>query len=73
MSFKETDWAAMFPPKNNFGGFKHVQKNYQIGRRHPCDEDRQKNIKMFGCKAIGSYELVRQPDNPLIQTRSGFK
>jgi len=27
------------------------------------DEDRQKNIRMFGCKDIGSYELVREPDN----------
>ena len=28
------------------------------------DEDRQKNVKMFGCKDIGSYELVREPENP---------
>ena len=28
------------------------------------DEDRQKNIRMFGCEAIGSYALVREPDNP---------
>jgi hypothetical protein len=28
------------------------------------DEDRQKNVKMFGCKDIGSYALVREPNNP---------
>jgi hypothetical protein len=28
------------------------------------DEDRQRNIKMFGCKDIGSYALVREPKNP---------
>jgi hypothetical protein len=27
------------------------------------DEDRQKNIKMFGCKDIGSYALVSEPNN----------
>jgi len=27
------------------------------------DEDRQKNIRMFGCKDIGSYALVREPNN----------
>lgn len=27
-------------------------------------EDAQKNIKKFGCKDIGSYALVREPDNP---------
>ena len=26
--------------------------------------DAQKNIKKFGCKDIGSFELVREPDNP---------
>jgi hypothetical protein len=28
------------------------------------DEDRQRNIKMFGCRDIGSYALVREPKNP---------
>ena len=28
------------------------------------NEDRQKNIKMFGCKDIGTFALVREPDNP---------
>jgi hypothetical protein len=27
------------------------------------DEDRQRNIKMFGCKDIGSFALVREPNN----------
>jgi hypothetical protein len=27
------------------------------------DEDRQKNIRMFGCRDIGSYALVREPNN----------
>jgi hypothetical protein len=27
------------------------------------DEDRQKNIKVFGCEDIGSYALVREPHN----------
>jgi len=27
------------------------------------DEDRQKNIRMFGCKDVGSYALVREPNN----------
>jgi hypothetical protein len=27
-------------------------------------EDAQENIKKFGCKDIGSYALVREPDNP---------
>lgn len=27
------------------------------------DEDRQKNIRMFGCKDIGSYALVREHNN----------
>ena len=26
--------------------------------------DAQKNIKKFGCKDIGSFALVREPDNP---------
>lgn len=26
--------------------------------------DAQRNIKTFGCKDIGSYALVREPDNP---------
>jgi len=26
-------------------------------------EDRQKNVRMFGCKDIGSYALVREPNN----------
>ena len=28
------------------------------------DEDRQKNVKMFGSKEIGSFALVREPENP---------
>jgi hypothetical protein len=28
------------------------------------DEDRQKNIMIFGCKDIGSFALVREPNNP---------
>jgi hypothetical protein len=28
------------------------------------DEDRQKNIKMWGCEDIGSFALVREPANP---------
>jgi hypothetical protein len=28
------------------------------------NEDRQKNIKTFGCEDIGSYALVREPKNP---------
>jgi hypothetical protein len=28
------------------------------------DEDRQRNIMMFGCRDIGSYALVREPKNP---------
>ena len=27
------------------------------------DEDRQKSIKLFGCEDIGSFALVREPDN----------
>jgi HIRAN domain len=27
------------------------------------DEDRQRNIKMFGSRDIGSFALVREPDN----------
>jgi hypothetical protein len=27
-------------------------------------KDAQKNIKTFGCEDIGSYALVREPDNP---------
>jgi hypothetical protein len=27
------------------------------------DEDRQRNVRMFGCKDIGSYALVREPNN----------
>ncbi len=27
-------------------------------------EDAQENIKKFGCKDIGSFALVREPDNP---------
>ena len=27
-------------------------------------KDAQKNIKKFGCKDIGSFALVREPDNP---------
>ena len=26
--------------------------------------DAQKNIKMFGCEDIGTYALVREPENP---------
>ena len=26
--------------------------------------DTQQNIKQFGCKDIGSYVLIREPDNP---------
>ena len=26
--------------------------------------DAQKNVSMFGCEDIGTYELVREPDNP---------
>jgi len=26
--------------------------------------DAQQNIKIFGCKDVGSYALVREPDNP---------
>ena len=28
------------------------------------NEDRQKNIKMFGCKDIGTFALAREPNNP---------
>src|SRR5512136_950752 len=28
------------------------------------DEDRQKNIKMWGCEDIASFALVREPGNP---------
>ncbi len=27
-------------------------------------EDAQENIKKFGCKDIGSFRLVREPENP---------
>ena len=27
-------------------------------------DDAQKNIQLFGCKDIGSFALVREPDNP---------
>ncbi len=27
-------------------------------------DDAQENIKKFGCKDIGSFALVREPDNP---------
>jgi hypothetical protein len=27
-------------------------------------EDAQENIRKFGCEDIGSYALVREPDNP---------
>ena len=27
-------------------------------------DDAQKNIKKFGCEDIGSFALVREPDNP---------
>ena len=27
-------------------------------------EDAQENIKRFGCADIGSYALIREPDNP---------
>jgi len=27
-------------------------------------DDAQENIRMFGCKDIGSFALVREPDNP---------
>ena len=27
-------------------------------------DDAQKNIRKFGCKDIGSFALVREPDNP---------
>ena len=26
--------------------------------------DRQENIRKFGCEAIGSYAMVREPENP---------
>lgn len=26
--------------------------------------DAQKNIKMFGCEDIGTYALIREPENP---------
>jgi hypothetical protein len=28
------------------------------------NEDRQKNIRLFGCKDIGSFALIRDPNNP---------
>lgn len=40
--------------------FKRVIRLAGVTRGH---EDRQKNIKMFGCRAVGSYALVREPDN----------
>lgn len=29
-----------------------------------CFGDTQENIKKFGCRDIGTYALIREPDNP---------